>query len=452
MSEPKKVGRRTFLNYATAIVATGVIVGAATYLATPKGVETVTAPGATTTVTVPGVATTVTAPGATTTVTKTMTTQPGPTTTTPIPVEMIDPYRDYLNIPPGSALLPGGALGATDLPAFTKLDEYTKAPPYTIVVCSHGGGISWTELMKAAYTLKANQYKQLGYIKEFTYYEPFFDVEKQTSQLETVLAMKPDAVVISPASPTALIPIIDKFYDAGIPTVIVNSQYTGKKFSAFIMQDDRLFGKLQALWLVKKLNGKGKIVVLRGAPGEGPDIYRWEYGAKPVLDQYPGIEVLGVAPTGWSYDGGKKATEAFLAAHPTIDGVISIGGEPTAGAVDAFIEVGRPLVPMTGEDSNALVKRYLKYHGKPEYGNFDTCFPTMPVWWAAKGIDAAIDLLQGRSIPRTQVYAAAYIPTEAIQSYVNKYHFDKFPDDLWWNAIWYTGLTYEQLKDMFGVK
>jgi len=55
MSEPKKVGRRTFLNYATAVVATGVIVGAATYLATPKGATTtVTAPAATTTVTVPG--------------------------------------------------------------------------------------------------------------------------------------------------------------------------------------------------------------------------------------------------------------------------------------------------------------------------------------------------------------------------------------------------------------
>ncbi|MEM3713949.1 MAG: ABC transporter substrate-binding protein [Nitrososphaeria archaeon] len=50
--EPKKVGRRTFLNYVIAIVATGVIVGAATYFATPKGIVTVTAPGTTVTKTV----------------------------------------------------------------------------------------------------------------------------------------------------------------------------------------------------------------------------------------------------------------------------------------------------------------------------------------------------------------------------------------------------------------
>jgi len=51
MSEPKKVGRRTFLNYAIAVVATGVIVGAATYFAVPKGEVTVTAPGTTVTTT-----------------------------------------------------------------------------------------------------------------------------------------------------------------------------------------------------------------------------------------------------------------------------------------------------------------------------------------------------------------------------------------------------------------
>jgi ABC-type glycerol-3-phosphate transport system substrate-binding protein len=48
--EPKKLGRRTFLNYAIAVVVTGVIVGAGTYFAVPKGVTTVTAPGTTTTV------------------------------------------------------------------------------------------------------------------------------------------------------------------------------------------------------------------------------------------------------------------------------------------------------------------------------------------------------------------------------------------------------------------
>jgi multiple sugar transport system substrate-binding protein len=49
--EPKKVGRRTFLNYAIAIIATGVIVGATTYISVPKGEVTVTAPGTTVTTT-----------------------------------------------------------------------------------------------------------------------------------------------------------------------------------------------------------------------------------------------------------------------------------------------------------------------------------------------------------------------------------------------------------------
>ena len=80
-SEPKKVGRRTFLNYAIAVVATGVIVGAATYFAVPKGEVTVTAPGTTVTKTV------------TTTVTGTPTTTPPTTTTSPTTTVTTTPYE-----------------------------------------------------------------------------------------------------------------------------------------------------------------------------------------------------------------------------------------------------------------------------------------------------------------------------------------------------------------------
>jgi raffinose/stachyose/melibiose transport system substrate-binding protein len=85
MSEPKKVGRRTFLNYAIAVVATGVIVGAATYFAVPKGVTTVTAPGTTVTTT----------KTVTTTVIGTQTTTPttSPTAVTTSPTTTTSPAR-----------------------------------------------------------------------------------------------------------------------------------------------------------------------------------------------------------------------------------------------------------------------------------------------------------------------------------------------------------------------
>ncbi len=383
-------------------------------------------------------------------VTKTITATAGTTVPhfVPVPPEQLDPFSFYP--PPGSEYLPGGPLGATDLPDFTKLGEYEKKPPYKIALADHGGGISWTEEWKKAYLLKAEAYKQLGLIEEFIYKEPFFDVEKQISQLEDIYAMEPDAVIISPTSPKGVIPLVDKFFDAGIPTIIVCSDYYGKKFSAFRMQDNRCFGRMQAKWLVKKLKGKGKVIGIRGVAGYPCDVARWDYGALPILKAYPKIEILGVGESGWTYDGGKKVAEAMLAAHPQIDGVLCIGGEPTAGAVDAFLEAGRPLVPMTGEDNNGLLKRWMKYHGKPEYGNFDTVVPVMPVWWGQLGIDCAIALLQGIPIKRTIVYPPPYIPTEKIPEYFERYHLEKFPDDLWWNGLWC--IPFEELKKMFGVE
>ncbi|MEM3713450.1 MAG: hypothetical protein QXF82_00720 [Nitrososphaeria archaeon] len=67
--EPKKVGRRTFLNYAIAVIATGIIVGAATYFAVPKGEVTVTAPPTTITKTITVTGTPTTTPSTTPTTT-----------------------------------------------------------------------------------------------------------------------------------------------------------------------------------------------------------------------------------------------------------------------------------------------------------------------------------------------------------------------------------------------
>jgi spermidine/putrescine-binding protein len=68
-AESKKVDRRSFLKYAATVVATGVVVGAATYYAAPRPKEV----------------TTVTVPGAATTVTKTVTVAGTPTTVTTLP-------------------------------------------------------------------------------------------------------------------------------------------------------------------------------------------------------------------------------------------------------------------------------------------------------------------------------------------------------------------------------
>jgi len=84
-SEPKKVGRRTFLNYAIAVVATGVIVGAAIYYGVPKGVVEKTV---TSTVTVSGTTTTV-EKTVTTTITGTPITSPTTTITTATPFPTI---------------------------------------------------------------------------------------------------------------------------------------------------------------------------------------------------------------------------------------------------------------------------------------------------------------------------------------------------------------------------
>ncbi|MEM2073838.1 MAG: hypothetical protein QXO33_04750, partial [Nitrososphaeria archaeon] len=88
--EPTKVGRRSFINYLVAVVATGVIVGAGMYFAGPK--QTITETVTSTVKTTVTSEKTVTITGTPTTITTTPTTSPT-TTPYPMPPEPKEPIK-----------------------------------------------------------------------------------------------------------------------------------------------------------------------------------------------------------------------------------------------------------------------------------------------------------------------------------------------------------------------
>src|SRR5262245_36320959 len=58
------------------------------------------------------------------------------------------------------------------------------------------------------------------------------NVAQQTSLAEEALRSKPDAVVITPTDPKALVPIVWKFASAGIPVIQVNGDIDGGRAAA----------------------------------------------------------------------------------------------------------------------------------------------------------------------------------------------------------------------------
>ena len=265
---------------------------------------------------------------------------------------------------------------------------YKKAPPYIVGFSDIGVLNSWRQQTTREVESAVGQHKDL--IKEYIKTDANGAIPKQIADIQDLMAKGVDILIVTPASPTALNPVLEKAYKAGIMVVVFNSNTTTENVSAKLFINQWEFGRHGGEWLVKALGGKGKVVALSGLAGNSISELRFG-GAKWVFDQHPGIEVVGRAYGNWAYDKGKVAMENLMSAHPQIDGIWSGGGAMTRGAIDAYLEAGRKLVPMTGEANNGFLRQWKELAPK----GFDSVAPVEPTWQGAMALEIGLAARMG---------------------------------------------------------
>jgi ribose transport system substrate-binding protein len=258
-----------------------------------------------------------------------------------------------------------------------------------------------------------------GTIGNVYYLNADYSAEKQVSDLEDLYTRDVDILIIQPVNPPAVSDIIKKFHDRGTIVIACVSPLATDAYTLSMVSDDRSFGRTGAQFLVDKLGGKGNIIALDGMDGITVAIERWA-GAMEVFSKYPDIKIVSKVFADWDYAKGKAATENLLAAFPTIDGVWSSGGDMTRGAIEAFVEAGRPLVPMMGEDANGFLKAWKEVEGQ---GKFDAVGCSMPTYFFADALAQGIQLLEGTAtvgvdVPRDTVMEVYTITSDNIDDYV----------------------------------
>lgn len=173
------------------------------------------------------------------------------------------------------------------------------------------------------------------------------DPQAQISAYESMIDDGADGIVSFPISSTALNRTIRRGCEEGVlffmydATVTEDCAYNVSYLTAG-------FGENTAQALVNELGGKGKVFLSRGVPGNSVD-KRHTDGAIHIFNQYPGIDVVAEYYSYWDDRTTQQETAKALAAHPDVDGIWAQAGE--YGAVQALLDAGDRLVPMTGENS-----------------------------------------------------------------------------------------------------
>ncbi len=92
---------------------------------------------------------------------------------------------------------------------------------------------------------------------------------------------------------------------------------------------------MAADFIVKALNGKGKVVMLVGIPGTSAARDRGT-GFEAQLKKYPGIQLVAKQTANFNRAEGLKVMENLLQAYPDINAVFAQNDEMALGAIEAI--------------------------------------------------------------------------------------------------------------------
>ncbi len=167
------------------------------------------------------------------------------------------------------------------------------------------------------------------------------DAQKLTSDVEDVLAQNVSGLIISAAWLEAAPEALDAIQRAGVPVVLVDRKLKGGDYTSWVGPDNLTIGKQDGQYIVKRLGGKGRLVVLRGGPADNSIGLDRTNGMLSEVKKSK-IDVV-MAPNfgGWSSDGGFKLMEDLLAKYKQIDAVFAENDSMALGAQKAIGDAGR---------------------------------------------------------------------------------------------------------------
>ncbi len=312
--------------------------------------------------------------------------------------------------------------------------DFAKPGPYRIGFSNGFSGNTWRTECLASLRKEVEAQPDIA---EFIVVDGQGDITKQVNDIADLIAQQVDAILCIPNSGSAVAPALRNATRAGIIAAPFNLPVDGDAWTTYVGTDPVNKGHGLGQWLRDALGGSGKIVALGGLPGNSYTAAAWQ-GAQDAMAGAD-IEVLAFRDAYWEEDRAKVVMADLIAAYPQIDGVWCDGAQVAAGAMAALLDAGRPLVPVTGDDYNGLLKLY--HNHKDSQPRFQIGCISEPTWQGVVSLRGVLDLLRGQDVPRTQTIQPQIITGDNYMDYVRL----DLPDGVFVD----TDLSEEELRTLF---
>lgn len=221
-----------------------------------------------------------------------------------------------------------------------------------------------------------------------------FDPSLQIPIVNSVMAQKPDALIITPDDAKALYLPLKKVADAGTKVILTDSGLDKQDEVAetLVTGDDELAGRLSADALAEAVGDEeGTVLVVGLQPGVTATDARTR-GFLQQLEKYPNLKSVGEQYD--MHDPAKAAAivQASLAAHPDLVGIFGNNTQSTDGAATGLRNRGKTgEVKLVGQTSSSAVSLL-------EQGVASALVIGKAREVGKTAVQAAVDVLDGKTV------------------------------------------------------
>jgi ribose transport system substrate-binding protein len=240
------------------------------------------------------------------------------------------------------------------------------------------------------------------------------DPAEQANQIQDLVTVnKINALVILPYESAPLTKPVADVKKQGVFVVVVDRGLTDPGIQdVYVAGDNPGMGRVSGEYVAQKMNGQGKIVVLRGIPTV---IDNQRYDAfMEVMKQHPGITVLDAQYANWNRDDGFKVMQDFLTRFPQIDAVWAQDDDIAVGVLRAIQQANRTDIKFVlgGAGMKEFIKKVMD--GDPLVPA-DVLYPPNMVATAINV--AALHYASGSAVLGTYIVAAPLVTKDNASQY-----------------------------------
>lgn len=276
-------------------------------------------------------------------------------------------------------------------------------------------GNTWRKVMVDDFITVAEEAKEKGYISDYEVQNGDNTINNQIEQINTYILKGVDAIVIDPASATALNDVLKKAQDAGIVICGFDCNVEDEAIPQFIYNYDEFE---QRVTDIAEISGAGtteplNVIEVRGLEGAPADA-GMAAGVAKGLESHPNFNVVATVWGQFSATKTQEEISKILPSLPEIDAVITQCGGDSWGAVQAFAQSDRPMPIILGDGGTEYINWWKEQiAANPEFKS--TSLSTSPSG-AQQAFWACLYMLNGVDVPKNIYTSLVRIEQDELDS------------------------------------